>query len=259
MIRIAAIGDLHFGTDSAGTVRPNLEHIGDHADVLLIAGELTRIGDPAEAAVLADELRELPVPVVAVLGNHDYHSDRQDEVRTRMEAAGVMVLEGERLILDVGGTPLGIAGVKGFGGGFPGASGSDFGEPQMKSFVRHTKSLAARLEEALAEVETERRVVLLHYSPVEGTLQGERLEIYPFLGSYLLAEAVDRVGADLVIHGHAHRVTERGVTPGGTLVRNVAQPVIRHAYNVYHLEDGGSRFLPRGGGVGARQSAASRP
>jgi Icc-related predicted phosphoesterase len=105
----------------------------------------------------------------------------------------------------------------------------------MKAFIRHTKRIAARLEELLAGAEADLRIVLLHYSPIPETLQGERLEIYPFLGSYLLGEAIDRVGADLVLHGHAHRGTEKGVTPGGIAVRNVAQPVIRHAYHLYCL------------------------
>jgi Icc-related predicted phosphoesterase len=237
VIRVAAAGDLHFGADAAGTFRPHLDSIGDRADVLLLAGDLTRIGDPGEAVVLAEELRDPPVPIVAVLGNHDYQSDRQEEVRRTVEGAGVRILEGEGLVLDVRGSRLGIAGAKGFGGGFAGASGSDFGEPEMKAFIRHTKSVAARLEEVLRNLDAEMRIALLHYSPIEGTLQGERLEIYPFLGSYLLAEAVDRAGADLILHGHAHRGVEKGVTPGGINVRNVAQAVIGHAYGVYRLTE----------------------
>jgi Icc-related predicted phosphoesterase len=131
-----------------------------------------------------------------------------------------------------------VAGTKGFGGGFAGACGSEFGEPEMKAFINHTRELAENLERSLAGLDADLRVALLHYSPVEGTLLGERLEIYPFLGSYLLAEAVDRAGADLVLHGHAHRGTEQGVTPGGVQVRNVAQPVIRHAYHVYCFSGG---------------------
>jgi Icc-related predicted phosphoesterase len=238
VIRVAAAGDLHFGADSAGTFRPHLETVGDRADVLLLAGDLTRIGDPEEAVILADELKDPGVPIVAVLGNHDYQSDREGEVRRTMESVGVRVLEGEGMVLDIRGSRLGIAGAKGFGGGFAGASGSDFGEPEMKAFVRHTKSVAARLEDVLRGLQAEMRIVLLHYSPIEGTLQGERLEIYPFLGSYLLAEAVDRAGADLIFHGHAHRGVEKGVTPGGVHVRNVAQAVIGHAYNVYCLTEG---------------------
>ncbi len=239
MIRVAAVGDIHFGHDSAGTLRPHLEDIAEHADVYLLAGDLTRLGDPEEAAVLARELRDLPVPVVAVLGNHDYHSDQEKAVTEVLEGVGVRVLEGTSTVIDVDGTPVGIAGVKGFGSGFAGACGSDFGEPMMKAYVRHTQQAADRLREALedlARAGVERRVALMHYSPSEGTLQGERPEIYSFLGSYLLGEAVDRAGADLAIHGHAHGGTEKGFTPGGIQVRNVAQPVISRAYNVYCLD-----------------------
>ncbi len=241
MIRVAAVGDIHFGPDSAGTLRPHLEDIADHADVYLLAGDLTRLGDPDEAAVLAGELRDLPVPVVAVLGNHDYHSDQEKAVVDVLAQVGVQVLEGTSTLVDVGGTPVGIAGVKGFGTGFAGACGSDFGEPMMKAYVRHAQEAADRLGEALGELAragVEHRVALMHYAPTEDTLRGERLEIYPFMGSYLLGEAVDRVGADLAIHGHAHAGTEKGVTPGGVQVRNVAQPVINRAYNVYCLDCG---------------------
>ncbi|HEX2118354.1 MAG TPA: metallophosphoesterase, partial [Acidimicrobiales bacterium] len=192
-----------------------------------------------EAAVLAAELRELPLPVVAVLGNHDYHSDREKEVTDVLAEAGIEVLEGSSAVVQVDGRPVGIAGVKGFGTGFAGACGSDFGEPMMKAYVRHAQDAADGLREALEDLVragVEHRVALTHYAPAEGTLQGERLEIYPFLGSYLLGEAVDLVGADLAIHGHAHGGTEKGFTPGGIPVRNVAQPVINRAYNVYCLD-----------------------
>jgi Icc-related predicted phosphoesterase len=238
MIRVAAVGDLHFGQDSAGTFRPKLQQLSDQADVLLLAGDLTRFGDPDEANVLAAELEGLTVPVVTVLGNHDYHSDRNKEVRQAIEAADVVVLDGEGIVLEIGGLRVGIAGTKGFGGGFAGASGSEFGEPEMKAFVAHTRGVSDRLSSALGSLSADVKIALLHYSPIKGTLQGERLEIYPFLGSYLLAEAIDRVGADLVLHGHAHHGTEKGVTPGDIHVRNVALPVIRHAYNLYCLRDG---------------------
>jgi Icc-related predicted phosphoesterase len=236
MIRVAATADVHFGRDSAGTLRPHLEHLHERADVLLIAGDLTRCGEPEEAAVLGRELEGLDVPTVAVLGNHDYHSDRWEEIEEVMEGAGVRVLEGDSHCVQVNGTRLAISGVKGFGGGFVGACGSDFGEPEMKAFIDHTKRLSGQLEELLQSEDADMRIALLHYSPVEETLRGERLEIYPFLGSYLLAEAVDRGGADLVVHGHAHNGTEIGVTPGGVPVRNVAQSVIRYAYGVYALD-----------------------
>jgi Icc-related predicted phosphoesterase len=238
MIRIAATGDLHFGTDSAGKLRPRLEHLPEHADLFLMAGDLTRYGDPDEAAVLADELKDLPVPIFAVLGNHDYHLDREKEVRDVLERAGVRVLEGEGTVVQVNGERVGVAGTKGFGGGFAGACGTEFGEREMKAFMAHTREISDRLEEALDSLDADIRVVILHYSPVKGTLQGERLEIFPFLGSYLLAEPIDRVGADLIVHGHAHHGTEKGITPGGIHVRNVSLPVIKHAYNVYSIERG---------------------
>ena len=239
MIRIAAVADVHFGPDAAGTLRPHLAHLPDQADLLLLAGDLTRVGDPAEAAVLVDELRDIRVPVVAVLGNHDYHANQASAITALLEDAGVRVLEGEGLVVDVAGGCVGIAGVKGFGGGFLGACGSDFGEPEMKAFVRHTKAAAHRLEARLRGLVCDVRVALLHYAPIPETLHGERLEIYPFLGSYLLGEAVDRAGADLVLHGHAHAGSEKGVTPGGVEVRNVAQPVIRRAYGIYCFDRGG--------------------
>jgi Icc-related predicted phosphoesterase len=236
MIRIAAVGDVHFGTGSGGSLRPALSHLPDRADLLLIAGDLTRCGGPDEVRVLAEELSDLPVPRVAVLGNHDYHANREGQVRRILEDSGVKVLEGEAVILELDGVRVGIAGTKGFGGGYRGACGTDFGEPEMKAFVTHTKKLSDRLERALNSLEADLRIALMHYSPIEETLQGERLEIFPFLGSYLLAEAVDNAGADLVLHGHAHHGREKGATPAGIPVRNVAQPVIRHAYSVYTLD-----------------------
>jgi Icc-related predicted phosphoesterase len=235
VIRVAAVGDVHAGLDSTGCLRPHFEHVADRADVLLLAGDLTRHGYPEEAAVLVGELRELGVPTIAVLGNHDHHSDAAERITEHLEGAGICVLEGDGTVLSVGATTLGIAGAKGFGGGFAGACATDFGEPEMKAFIGHTRRAADRLHEALSGLRTDFRVALLHYAPVGDTLQGERLEIYPFLGSYLLAEAIDRAGADLVVHGHAHGGVEKGMTPGGIHVRNVAQPVIKHAYHVYCL------------------------
>jgi Icc-related predicted phosphoesterase len=258
VIRVAAVGDLHAGPDSAGTIRPRFEGVAERADVLLLAGDLTRRGTVEEGQILARELLDVGVPVVAVLGNHDHHSGRKDQVRRQLEGAGVTVLEGEATTVEVEGTSVGIAGTKGFGGGFAGASATAFGEDEMKAFVGHTEQVAASLESALGKIEdADVRVALLHYAPIEGTLSGERLEIYPFLGSYLLAEAIDRVGADVVFHGHAHRGTEKGATPAGIHVRNVAEHVIGHAYNVYVVGDeiglrrngpGSARTQPRGSG-----------
>ena len=240
MIRIAAVGDLHAGTDSAGELRPHFAHVNEQADVLAIVGDLTRVGDPGEARVLADELSGVTIHKVAILGNHDCHSDREEEIREVMESSGFTVLDGESATVDVNGSSLGIAGSKGFGGGFPGASGSDFGEREMKAFIQHAKDVARSFGSALESAEGDHRLALVHYSPVEDTLVGERLEIYPFLGCYFLAEEIDRVGADLVLHGHAHAGTEKGMTPGGVQVRNVAQPVIKRAYRIFCLSEEGS-------------------
>jgi Icc-related predicted phosphoesterase len=234
-VRVAAVGDVHLDEDVLGRFRPALEHLGDKADVLLLAGDLTRHGTTDEARCVATEFGNLAVPVVAVLGNHDYHSDAQDEVTKVLEDAGIIVLERSGIVLDCSGIRLGIAGTKGFGGGFVGRSGSEFGEPEMKAFMRHSRHLAEEFGGALRGLECDVRVALTHYSPVADTLLGEPPEIYPFLGSYLLAQAVDSAPTELAVHGHAHAGSERGTTPGGVRVRNVAHPVIKQAYNVYQI------------------------
>jgi Icc-related predicted phosphoesterase len=236
MIRVAAVGDVHVGEDNYGQLRPYLMKLADQADILLLAGDLTRHGTPAEGRLVAEEFRGLSVPVVAVLGNHDYHSDAQGEITAMLSDAGVRVLECSSAVLTcAGGSTLGVAGSKGFGGGFAGKAATAFGEPEIKAFVTHTQRMAAQLREQLAELETDYRVALTHYSPVKDTLAGEPPEIYPFLGSYLLAEAMDSTGTDLAVHGHAHAGTEKGATPGGVRVRNVALPVLGRAYAVYCL------------------------
>ncbi|WP_328392542.1 metallophosphoesterase family protein [Nocardia sp. NBC_00416] len=234
-MRIAAVGDVHLGTDSRGTLRPALRGLPEHADVLLLAGDLTKHGTLPEAEVVAAEFADVGVPVVAVLGNHDHHSDAQAEITDLLGSTGITVLEGTATTIDIGGRTLGIAGTKGFGGGFAGKCASVFGERLMREFAGHTVELAGGLDTALAGLDTDATVVLTHYSPVSDTLHGEPREIYPFLGSYLLGEPVDTHGVDLALHGHAHAGTERGTTPGGIRVRNVAQPVIRSAYAVYEL------------------------
>jgi Icc-related predicted phosphoesterase len=244
MIRIAAVGDIHMGPDSRGVLRPAFETLPDCADLLLLAGDLTRHGTPEEMRVVAEEVSGLRVPVIAVLGNHDHQDERPDEVTAVLRDAGVTVLEGEGTVVDVDGTRVGVAGTKGFGGGFAGRSGGEFGEPIMKEFIRYTRRCADALRTSLEDLDRRGcavRVALTHFSPVPDTLVGEPLEIYPFLGSYLLAEAVDAAGADLAVHGHAHAGTEHGLTSGGVRVRNVAQPVIRRAFAVYHLQPGGDR------------------
>ena len=235
MIRIAAAGDLHVGADSEGMLRPAVTEIARDVDAVLLAGDLTKTGLEEEAEVLAHELEGAAVPVIAVLGNHDLHSDQADRVRGCLEDAGVVILEGETHVVRVAGASLGIAGIRGFGGGFAGASATEFGEPEMKRFVRVTVDAASAVRSCLEGLATDVRVALLHYSPVRDTLHGEPPEIYPFLGSYLLGQAIDSAPTALAVHGHAHAGSERGTTPGGVRVRNVAHPVIKQAYSVFHL------------------------
>lgn len=236
MIRVAAVGDLHFAEDARGSLRPLWQALPRCADLFLLAGDLTNVGNREQASALADELRGIGLPTVAVLGNHDLHCDEGDFVRRVLEDAGVTVLHGGHARLEVNGASVGIAGDKGFGGGFPGACGHPFGEPEMKTFMRATERSAEALRRGLAALDTDYRIALMHYAPIKETLAGERLEIYPFLGSYLLAEALDAAGADLVVHGHAHRGTEKGVTASGIPVRNVAMPLLRRPYAIYTLE-----------------------
>jgi Icc-related predicted phosphoesterase len=240
MIRVAAVGDLHIGPDAFLDWRHALEQVSAQAELLLLAGDLTQTGAPAEAKALLSALGPVTIPIAAVLGNHDYHSGCAADIAATLRDRGVHVLEGDAMQLSIDGARVGIAGSKGFGGGFANACGSEFGEPEMKAFVGHTRVLSERLGQALASLEADLRIVLLHYAPIPATLQGERSEIYPFLGSHLLGEAIDSAGADLVLHGHAHAGSEKGVTPAGVRVRNVAQPVIRSAYRVYCLEAGAS-------------------
>jgi Icc-related predicted phosphoesterase len=235
MVRVAALGDCHVSGDMVGQLRPHLLDIDTRADLLFFAGDLTKCGTAAEAKVFAEEVVDLGVPEVAVLGNHDHEADEVPEFLDVLDTAGVTVLEGETATFEIDGRTVGVAGTKGFGGGFAGACASAFGEPEMKAYVHHTQTIAERLHDALRSLRTDVRIVLLHYAPIEATLTGERCEIYPFLGSYLLAEAIDAAGADLVLHGHAHGGSEAGTTAGGVPVRNVAQPVLRSPYKVFTL------------------------
>ena len=240
MIRIAAVGDVHLDDDVVGRYRPALEKLPEQADVLLLAGDLTRHGTEREARCVATEFGGLGVPVITVLGNHDHQSNEVPQVVRVLTDAGITVLEGDSTVIECGGHRLGVAGAKGFGGGFAGACASSFGEPEMKAFVGTTEAIADRLGSALQALDCDVRVALTHYAPVPDTLVGEPLEIYPFLGSYLLGQAIDSAPTALALHGHAHAGTERGRTPGGVPVRNVAHPVIKQAYNVYHLLSDGT-------------------
>ena len=234
-LRIAAVGDIHVG--AAGTDLVELwADLDSHADVLLLAGDLTKRGTLREAEVVAAAAATVPVPVVAVLGNHDVHSGQEAEVVDALQRAGVTVLEGTGCTLELAGACVGIAGVKGFGGGFPGSSCADFGEPEMKAFVHAARASSSALAGALASLDADVVVALLHYAPCQGTLVGEPEGIHAFLGCYQLGEVVDAAGADLAIHGHAHAGTRRAATEGGVPTFNVARPVLGAPYTVLHLD-----------------------
>jgi Icc-related predicted phosphoesterase len=233
---VAATGDIHAGIDSAAPIRAAVEDIRRNADLLVLAGDFTQHGTVEEAAIVAQEVAKLNIPAFAVLGNHDYHMGQEAGIRAALEGAGIRVLEGEAAICQVDGTRVAVAGVKGFGSGFAGACGSEFGEPEMKSFVRLARDGGEQLAEALAGADADLHIALTHYSPVADTLVGEALQINPFLGSLFLAEAIDEAPCDVAFHGHAHRGTEWGISPGGVQVRNVARQVLRRAYKLYELD-----------------------
>jgi Icc-related predicted phosphoesterase len=236
VIRLAAVGDIHIGEGMRGCYADDVARLAGAADVLLLAGDLTRHGTVAEAKVVADEFAGSPVPVVAVLGNHDLHSDEAEGVTAALTDAGVTMLECSSTVLTIDGTRLGVAGTVGFGGGFPRGTVADFGEPEMKAFAARGRALAAGLGEALRTLDCDVTVALTHYAPVPETLEGEPLEIYPFLGSHLLADVIDSCGAALALHGHAHAGSPDGRTPGGVPVHNVARPVLRRPYRLFELD-----------------------
>ena len=222
-IRFAAVGDLHCRKTSAGQYRALFTQAAEAADVLLLCGDLTDYGLPEEARVLADELTAAAVPVVAVLGNHDVESSAEAEVRRILCDAGVKVLDGEACEIH----GVGIAGVKGFAGGYgPGALGP-WGEKVIKLFVQEAIQEALKLESALARLRTRRRIAMLHYAPVVATVAGEPPEIFPFLGSSRLEDPLLRHPVTAVVHGHAHRGCLEGLTVNGIPVYNVAKPLLQ--------------------------------
>jgi Icc-related predicted phosphoesterase len=221
-VRFAIVGDIHVTKDSAGSLRTFFAQAGETADALLLCGDLTDYGTVEEAKVLADELSHAKVPVVAVLGNHDFESGTPELVAETLKKAGVRVLDGEACEID----GVGIAGAKGFAGGFGRGSLGAWGEPVIKMFVQEALHEAMKLESALAKLRTPRRIALLHYSPICGTVEGEPVDIFPFLGSSRLEEPLLRYPVDAVFHGHAHRGTLEGRTINGVPVYNVARPLL---------------------------------
>lgn len=224
-VRFAAVGDIHVTKESAGALRAFFAQAAEAADVLLLCGDLTDYGTAEEAHVLADELGGVKIPVVAVLGNHDYESGTPELVTEILTKAGARVLDGEACEIH----GIGIAGAKGFAGGFGRGSLGAWGEPAIKMFVQEALHEAMKLEAALAKLRTPRRIALLHYAPIAGTLGGEPPEIFPFLGSSRLEDPLLRYPVDAVFHGHAHRGSLEGKTMNGVPVYNVAKPLLQRS------------------------------
>lgn len=234
-MRIAATADLHFTPPQYGALRDQLSCVRNEADVLVVAGDLTNYGKPEEMEPLLNALVRLRVPVIVVLGNHDYESDKQAELMRMLTEAGVKVLDGSAYERD----GVGFAGTKGFVGGFGRGMLTAFGEQEIKTFVRAGIDEAVKLERAMSQLRTAKRVVVLHYSPIAATVDGEALEIYPFLGTSRLAEVVDRHGADIVLHGHAHNGKLDGLSTAGIPVHNVAITLLQaqNPSRVYRIFD----------------------
>ncbi|HEX8655074.1 MAG TPA: metallophosphoesterase [Allosphingosinicella sp.] len=223
MLTLAAIGDLHVTEHSEHQFRDLFAEMSDAADVAALCGDLTNFGKVREAELLAEDLKALTIPTVAVLGNHDVEAGCAGEVVRILEQAGVTVLDEQAVVIE----GVGFAGVKGFLGGFGRGELGAFGEDAIKAFVDEARNEARKLENALRSLRTDRAVAVLHYAPIRETVEGEPLEIYPFLGSSRLANAVDRFdNVKAVVHGHAHRGRYSGATPRGVPVYNCARYVV---------------------------------
>jgi Icc-related predicted phosphoesterase len=232
LTRIAAVGDIHVKENDRGKWTEYFKAVSQDADVLIIAGDLTDTGDEQEAQVLADELKACTIPVVAVLGNHDYEKGRHKLIRQMLQNDNVHILDGEAIVIG----KVGFAGIKGFGGGFDNHMLSMFGEGAMKAFVQEAVHEALHLDRALARLDEHadiKKIAVLHYSPIRETVIGEAEAIFPFLGSSRLAEPLTRRGVVAAFHGHAHIGTLKGEAPGGVKVFNVAKHIlIRDGYTV---------------------------
>jgi Icc-related predicted phosphoesterase len=224
-LRVAALGDLHYAKTWPLSSLPSFTQIGELADVLLLCGDLTDNGQADEARSLTRELMEtVTIPIVAVLGNHDFETGHEEEIRTILTDAGVKVLDGDTCEIH----GVGFAGVKGFAGGFGRGTLGPWGESVIKAFVQEAVNEAMKLEKALARLRTPQRIALLHYSPIQATVEGEPIEIFPFLGCSRLEEPLNRYPVSAVFHGHAHHGALEGRTSGGVAVYNVSLPLLRH-------------------------------
>jgi Icc-related predicted phosphoesterase len=235
-LRIAAAGDMHCSEGRRDEIRRAFEGLRGTADVVLLCGDLTTHGEPEQAAVLADAARVVDVPVFAVLGNHDWHANRRDELGEALAEGGIRLLDRDWVVCEAGGLELGIVGVKGFVGGFPGSHLPDFGEPLLREVYRETSREVAALDQGLREIALcPARIVMLHYAPTESTIAGEPPGIYAFLGTDRLAAPIAEHEPDLVLHGHAHAGTFQGAI-GDVPVYNVSVPVIGRDFWLFELD-----------------------
>jgi Icc-related predicted phosphoesterase len=225
-VRLAAVGDVHCTKNSQGALQPIFASVAQQADVLLLCGDLCDYGTPEEAHILVRELASVRVPIVAVLGNHDFESGQQDAVKEILCEGGVQLLDGDAIEIN----GVGFAGVKGFGGGFGPRALGPWGENAIKAFVHEAIDEALKLESAVARLRVEHKVALLHYSPIQATCEGEPLEIMPFLGSSRLEEPLNRYPVSMVFHGHAHHGSPEGRTQSGIPVYNVSAPLMRQHF-----------------------------
>lgn len=223
VVRIAAVGDVHCSTTSQGELQPLFAQANEQADVLLLCGDLTDYGLPEEVQVLLTELSVVKIPTLAVMGNHDYESGQAEEMKHTLTEAGIKLLDGESC--EVAG--VGFAGVKGFAGGFGTKMLQAWGEASIKQFVHEAVEESLKLESALAKLETKQRVAVLHYAPVQETVEGEPPEIMPFLGSSRLEEPLNRFSVAFALHGHAHHGHVEGKTSSGIPVYNVSMPLLK--------------------------------
>ncbi len=235
-LRIAAAGDLHCSEQHRDQIRKSVAALHGVADLVLLCGDLTTHGEPEQAAVLADACRGLEVPVFAVLGNHDWHANRHDELVAALNEGGIRVLERDWATCNAGGLDVGIVGVKGFVGGFPGSHLPDFGEPLLREVYRETSREVAALDHGLREIALcPTRIAMLHYAPTEETIAGEAPGIFAFLGTDRLAAPIAEHEPDLVLHGHAHGGTFQG-SIGAVPVYNVSIPVIERDFWLFELD-----------------------
>lgn len=235
-LRIAATGDIHCRESNREAVIASFAALGDDVDLVLIAGDLTSHGTLEEAEILCEAAAATAAPIYAVLGNHDWHSDEAEAILERLQDGGVEMLDRRAVTCQVDGVEVGIVGVKGFVGGFAPRHLPDFGEPSLRAVYAEATAEVQALDEGLREIATcPLRLVLLHYAPIEATLEGEPREIFVFLGSDRLAAPILEHGPDLVLHGHAHAGSPDG-TIGETPVHNVSQPVLGKGFRLFELD-----------------------